>query len=171
MAAVSLVGRLAPEFALPDLGGSVHALTAGRGQVMVLYFWSAECPWVARADEVLGRLTPTWGERVRVWRIASNANEPVELLQRTAEARRLPVVLHDEGQRVADLYGVEVTPHFFVLDAGGVIRYSGALDDVTFRQKAPTRAHLEQAVAAVLNGRRPEPEATPAYGCALVRQL
>ncbi len=138
---------------------------------MVLCFWSAECPWVARADEVLARLTPGWGERVRVWRIASNADEPAELLARVAEARHLPVVLRDEGHCVADLYRVEVTPHFFVLDGEGVVRYSGALDDVTFREKAPRRAYLEHAVAAVLAGRRPEPASTPAYGCALMRQV
>lgn len=168
---VSLLEQPAPAFELPDIGGSLHAVGDGRGRVMVLYFWSAECPWVARADDVLARLTPGWGESVWVWRVASNANEPREVLHRIAQARGLPVILQDESQRVAELYSVQVTPHFFVLDGEGVIRYSGALDDVAFRQKAPAHAYLEQAVGAVLIGRRPEPARTPAHGCALVRRI
>ncbi len=136
---------------------------------MVLYFWSAECPWVARADEVVGGLASGWGERVCVWRVASNANESHEALQTAASERGLSLVLRDEKQDVADRYGVLVTPHFFVLDAQGVVRYSGALDDVTFRQKRPTRSFLAEAVEAILAGHRPDPAATAAYGCALVR--
>ncbi len=166
---VALLNQAAPDFNLPDLDGAVHALGEARGRVMVLCFWSAECPWVARADEVLANLTPHWGGRVGVWRVASNADESLDAFRAAAGARGLPIVLWDEGQRVADLYGVQVTPHFFVLDAQGVIRYSGALDDVTFRQKLPSRAFLAEAVEATLAGRRPDPAATPAYGCALVR--
>lgn len=166
---VALLHRAAPEFNLPDLGGSAHAVKEVRGRVIVLCFWSAVCPWVARADEALANLAPQWGGRVGVWRVASNADESPGALRAAAEARGLPIVLRDEGQRVADLYGVQVTPHFFVLDGQGVIRYSGALDDVTFRQKLPSRAFLAEAVEAVLTDRRPDPAATPAYGCALVR--
>jgi hypothetical protein len=78
-------------------------------------------------------------------------------------------VLLDEDHAVADLYGAATTPHFFVVDAEGVLRYAGALDDVTFRQKTPTRQFLAEAVAALLEGRLPDPAQTPGYGCAIVR--
>ena len=72
-------------------------------------------------------------------------------------------------QQVADLFGAQTTPHFFVLDQQGVLRYRGALDDVTFRQREPKNYYLHEAVQALLAGRLPEPAETPAYGCTIVR--
>ncbi|MEW6566595.1 MAG: redoxin domain-containing protein [Chloroflexota bacterium] len=169
MDSLARVGAPAPDFILPDLNGTPHQLSEGRGRVVVLNFWSAECPWSTRADEAIQRLAPTWGGQVRVWRLASNANEGLEQLRQVASDRGLPLVLREEQRLVADQYGAQVTPHLFVIDADDVIRYSGAPDDATFRQRRPTRNYLGQAVAAVLAGQAAQPAETPAYGCALVR--
>lgn len=162
-------GELAPEFALADLEGKSHRLSDGRGRVLVLNFWSATCPWALRADEALVGPLGEWGERVVYWPIASNADETVAMIRETAVERGLPVVLHDIDHRVADSYGVVAIPQFFVMDPEGIVRYSGALDDVTFRRRRSSRAYLVEAVGAVLAGRQPETTDTPAYGCALVR--
>lgn len=163
------IGQPAPDFTLTDLQGNLHALRDYRGRVVVLNFWSAECPWVERADgELLGYLS-RWGEQVALLPIASNANESQEVLARVAAERGLPLVLHDAEQKVAEVYQVEVTPSLFVIDGAGVLRYRGAFDDVTFRQRTPTRKHLFEAVEAVLAGRLPQPAETPPYGCARVR--
>jgi peroxiredoxin len=162
-------GLPAPAFSLPDLNGAPHHLDDLRGRVGVLNFWSAECPWTSRADRELRSYLSVWGSQVTLWPIASNANEDVEFLSRTAAERGLQVVLHDAQHQVADLYGAETTPHFFVVDAQGILRYQGALDDTTFRQRTPTRSYLRQAVEAVLQGRNPDPAQTPPYGCAIVR--
>jgi len=69
---------------------------------------------------------------------------------------------------VAGLYGAVTTPHVFVIGADGVLRYTGAPDDVGFRMRTPTRAYLAQAVEALLDGREPDPAETPPFGCALV---
>jgi hypothetical protein len=95
----------------------------------------------------------------------------VELLQQEAARRSLPVVLHDEQQLVAELYAALTTPHFFLIDRCGILRYQGAFDDVTFRQRQATQAYLQQAVEAVLAGRLPEPAQTPPYGCTIIRYL
>jgi hypothetical protein len=70
---------------------------------------------------------------------------------------------------VADQYVALTTPHFFVIDEQGILRYQGALDDVTFRKPTPTHNYLHDAVEAVVAGARPQPAETPAYGCAIVR--
>jgi len=162
-------GQPAPGFSLPDLQGSLHHLEEARGQILVLNFWSAECPWAERADRDITRLLSAWGEGVLLWTIASNSSEPIELLQRVSEGRGLKPVLHDARQQVADLFGARTTPHFFVLDQQGVLRYRGALDDVTFRQREPKRFYLHEAVQALLAGRLPEPAENPAYGCTIFR--
>ena len=104
-----------------------------------------------------------------LWSIASNANEPPDLLRRVAAERGLPLLLHDPDHHVADLYDAQTTPHLFVLDAEGNVRYQGAFDDVTFRQRRPNRFYLHQAVEALLTGEEPNPEQTNPYGCTIVR--
>jgi hypothetical protein len=106
---------------------------------------------------------------VLLWTVASNANESIELLQRVAEQRGLPLVLTDAQHLVADLFGAQTTPHFFVIDGQGILRYQGALDDVTFRQREARRFYLLEAVEALLEGRLPDPAETLAYGCSIVR--
>lgn len=163
----------APDFALPDLEGHLHSLHTYRGRVVVLNFWSAECPWSARTDRDLNAALAGWNAeqtdpRVVLLPIAANANEPVALLREAAAARALSPILRDVDQQVAALYTAETTPHLFVIDAEGILQYQGAPDDVTFRQRTPTRYYLKDAVDALLRGDAPDPCSTKAYGCTLV---
>lgn len=162
-------GTEAPDFELPDLDGTMHRLAFMRGITVILNFWSAECPWSHNADKELLSCLPDWGDTVALWPIASNANESVDLLSRTALERSLPLVLHDRHQSVANLYGAQTTPHFFVIDRSGILRYQGALNDVTFRQREPGAHYLREAVDALLKGKNPDPDTTSPYGCAVVR--
>ena len=162
-------GETAPDFALPDLEGKTHRLREATGRILVLNFWSAECPWAERVDAELLALQNEMKSHIIVWWIASNANEPVEMIQRVAAERHLPVVLVDADHKAADLYGAQITPQVFVIDAQGILRYQGAVDDVNFRQRIPTRSYLRQAVEALLLGSLLDPDRTPPFGCALVR--
>jgi peroxiredoxin len=164
-------GQPAPDFELPDLEGKLHRLVALRGRVVVLIFWSAECPWAERADQMLEAYRRQWGDDVIVLPIASNMNESTEMLAEIAKQRRLPVVLHDSRHEVADQYGAQTTPHLFVIDGRGILRYQGALDDTSFRQREARRFYLRQAVEAVLAGQEPDPAQTAPYGCTIVRDL
>ena len=46
-------GQLAPAFTLSALDGRIYRLEEGRGRIIVLNFWSAECPWAERGDQEL----------------------------------------------------------------------------------------------------------------------
>lgn len=166
---MATIHQPAPPFSLPDLDGVLHSLEEQHGRIVVLNFWSAECSWCERTDPLLLERLPAWGAAVSLLNIASNANESRDLLASTAAARGLPLVLHDSQGLVAELYGAQTTPHLFLIDPGGILRYQGAFDDVTFRQRTPTKAYLNQAVEALLAGRPPDPAETPAYGCTIVR--
>lgn len=171
-------GDLAPDFTLRDLEGTPHALGDYRGQIVVVNFWSAECPWAERADSLLKQWlapgkspgTGGWGERVMLLTVASNVNETPEFVAESAHQRGLTPVLLDSGCKVADAWGAQTTPHVFVVDESGTLRYQGALDDVTFRQREPKRYYVKEAVDALLAGRMPEVDSVPAYGCAIVRK-
>jgi hypothetical protein len=69
------------------------------------------------------------------------------------------------------LYEAATTPHAFVVDQDGILRYRGAVDDVRFRQPKAARFFLEEAVEALLEERLPVLQETSAYGCAIVREI
>ena len=159
----------APDVNLPDQLGRAHALSDCRGRIAVLVFWSAECPWSERADRHLLELAGRGAGRVVVLPVASNVNEGGELIRRALQERGLDFVLIDENARVADAWEAQTTPHAFVIDAGGLLRYQGAVDDVTFRKRVAERFHVQEAVEALLAGRLPETQETAPYGCTIVR--
>ncbi|HZD57925.1 MAG TPA: redoxin domain-containing protein [Anaerolineales bacterium] len=163
------INQLAPDFTLPDLSGRSHTLSDLRGKIVIVNFWSAECPWAERADGLLASYLKDWADGVALMPIASNANESPQLLSQISAERDLPLVLHDRYHRVADLYGAQATPHLFVVDPEGMLCYQGALDDVTFRKREPSQHYLKAAVESVMAGRQPDPAQTPPYGCAIVK--
>ena len=134
MDTVVKTGEPAPDFSLPDLDGGVHDLSDYEGKIIVINFWSTECPSAIRADEGFGPLLEEWGEEVALLSIASNANETHDQLIEAAAERSVSPVLSDADQAVANLYGAVTTPHIFVIDREGILRYQGAFNDVTFFQ-------------------------------------
>jgi peroxiredoxin len=169
MDAVIEIGQPAPDFELPALHGGVHRLTDMRGHRLILNFWSAECPWSEHADRKLRKLHAGWQGQVKIWPIASNVNQTRDRIRSVAAARKQPLILLDQEHAVADLYGAVTTPHLFLVDESGILRYQGAIDDITFRTRTATRYFLEEAVKALLSDRQPEVTVTPPYGCAIVR--
>lgn len=134
-------------------------------------FWSAECPHSKRTDRSLVALMLQWGRDVELLSIAANRSESMQLLEDVSTSRDISTVLIDAEHIVADLYEAITTPHAFIMDRMGILRYRGAVDDVTFRQRQATRCFVEEAVAALLAGRLPEVQEMPAYGCAIVREI
>ena len=165
------LNRLAPDFELPDLQGTLHRLSDYRGKIVIVNFWSCECPHSERTDRSTMACLVQWGGAVELLSIASNRSESAQGVAEAVNARRLPRVLVDAEHIVADLYEAVCTPHVFLLDAEGRLRYRGAVDDVRFRQPRPTRFFLEEAVEALLEGQLPALAETPPYGCAIVREI
>jgi peroxiredoxin len=163
------INQIVPDFKLQDLDGRDHCSHDQRGKMLVLVFWSAECPWSKRADYLIQSWLAEWGERVAVWVIAANANEGHDLIRKEAQERYLETVLIDEDQCLVRQFGAMTTPHCFVLDGEGRLRYRGAIDDTTFHQREATRFYLKEAIAALGSGVSPDPTDTPGYGCTIVR--
>jgi peroxiredoxin len=161
----------APDFELPDLEGRLHRLSDYRGRIVIVNFWSCECPHSERTDRSTMACLVQWGADVAMLSIAANRSESISSMVEAVNARRLPRILIDAKHVVADLYEAVTTPHVFVVDQDGILRYRGAVDDVRFRQPKATRFFLEEAVEALLEGRLPALEETPAYGCAIVREI
>ncbi len=161
----------APDFTLPAVTDEAVSLSALRGKPVLINFWSAECPWAEQADRMLVERWQVFRDSAIWVSIASNVNETPELIREVAQSRGLPLVLIDERHRVADLYEAVTTPHCFVVDASGILRYHGALDDTSFRQRVPTRFYALEALDAILKGEEPAIQHIPSYGCTIVREV
>src|SRR5512138_1028918 len=165
-----LINQPARDFRLPDLDGNPVQLSDLRGRIVIINFWSCECPHSERTDREIMAMLVQWRDDVVLLSVAANSIESPDMIEPAARSRRLPVVLMDVGHRVADLFEAQTTPQVFVIDRDGILRYTGAVDDTSFSQKRPTRFYLDEAVEALLDGRLPEATQTPAYGCAIVRE-
>ncbi len=181
-----------PKLALEDLAGKVHRLGDYRGKVVVLHFWSTRCPWVRISDPKMVALAKRYAKNPKVVFLAVDSNRtelvpapraaeaaggrrgrPVYAeLVRVAKARGLPYpVLVDPGNVAADRFQALTTPHCFVIDGRGILRYSGAFDDDQRGRKAPeqVRHYLADAIEAVLAGREVAVPKTRPYGCTIKR--
>jgi peroxiredoxin len=165
------INQPAPDFELPDLDGNRHSTGSFRGRIVIVNFWSCECAHSERTDHTLGSALTHWGDQVVLLNVAPNTNETPEAIRAVAQERGISTVLLDTGQAAADLYGVEITPHTFVIDRQGILRYQGPVDDVAYRQRTPTRFYVEEAVEALLEERMPEVQEQPPFGCAIVRGI
>ncbi len=161
----------APSFELTGIDGQLYRLSDYTGSIVILDFWSAQCPWSQHYDAWLAGQAPRWAAQgIHLLALAANVDEDAALIVGVAAERGLPFpILLDPGCRVADAYGAETTPHVYVIDQAGRLAYCGAIDDRSFHQRIATRPYLSDALHALQAGRQPEPADTPAYGCALVR--
>jgi thiol-disulfide isomerase/thioredoxin len=164
------LNRLAPDFELRGLDGRLHRLRDCRGKIVIVNFWSCDCPHVVRTDKAMLAALKRWSADVVLLTIASNVNESLSALEEASRSRGIPTVLIDAGHIVADSYAAEVTPEVFIVDRAGILRYRGAVDDVTFRQRTITHSYLEEAVETLLAGSLPSVAESPAYGCSIIRE-
>lgn len=167
----ALLNEPAPDFELPDLSGRIHRLSDQRGRIIILNFWSCECPHSERTDPAILSILGSYRTDVALLTIASNRNESAEAIRTVAGLHRLPIVLLDAELKLADFYEAQTTPHVFVIDREGILRYRGAVDDATFRSRIPSRSFLDEALNALLHGTLPPIAKSPAYGCAIVREV
>ncbi len=160
----------APDFELPDLDGRARRLSEYGGRIVILNFWSCECPHSERTDRNLLALCVQWPNDLVLLPVAPNRIESPQALADAALSHHLPVVLTDREHAVADLYGAVTTPHTFVIDRSGILRYRGAVDDAGLGRRRPTRFYLDEAVEALLDGRLPPVPETRPFGCSIVRE-
>lgn len=171
---MSPLGTAAPDFALPDPTGRVHALAElAAAPALVVVFLSNHCPYVRHVADRLGALAGHLQERgVAVVGIQSNDvaaypdDRPELMTVMAAQHGWTFPYLYDESQAVAKAFRAACTPDFFVFDAGRRLAYRGQMDGARPHNNVPvTGEDLVAAVEAVLAGGSPSPGQRPSLGC------
>jgi len=166
------IGKPVPDFALIDATtGKTVKLSDHAGKTVVICFQGVQCAMVDRHLERFHELLAACaGKGVVALAINSNADESAEAVRKFAENNKLPYPsLKDPGNNVADMFGATHTPFFAVIDAKGVWRYAGRIDDNPFAEQVKLR-YLRDALDAVLAGRDPATPRTKAFGCKIARE-
>jgi peroxiredoxin len=122
---------LAPDFTLPRQDGGEWSLSAHRGKVIVMNFWTVTCrPCIQEMPtiELLAEITEGW-EDVEVVAISTDRTwDEVETI--IAPGSRITSLLDSERAVVTGKFGTRLFPETWIIDADGVVRFrfDGALD-------------------------------------------
>ena len=165
------MGTLAPSFSLPGTDGNTYALESFDAPVLVIVFMCVHCPFVIPIEDKLISLQLKYGDKVQFGAICSNDAETYpgdsfENMTARAEEKEYPFpYLQDESQEVAKAYQAKCTPDIYVYDQDRKLVYHGRIDDSARGALAPTTNDLEEALEAIVEGKKLDREQVPSHGC------
>lgn len=168
------VGADAPRFSLLNAAdGKYVAFDPAKSALSVVIFTCNHCPYAKAFEPRIIELAKQYTPKGVAF-LAVNPNDDVaypeetmELMKARAMSKGYPFpYLKDTDSTVAASYGARVTPHVFVVDSRGKVRYRGYVDDSA---KAEERTHtgLTEALDAILAGSAVKTTSTKAFGCSI----
>lgn len=176
--AAATVGQPAPAFVAVDSKGKQHKLADLKGKVVVLEWTNHECPYVKKhyGSSNMQNLQKQAKEAGVVWLsvISSAPGEQghvdgAKADELTASRQAAPsAVLLDPQGTIGKSYDARTTPHMYVIDAQGVLRYAGGIDSIASTKPADIDKAdplFKTALDAVLKGEAVKQAVTRPYGC------
>lgn len=174
----AVVGEPAPDFEVVDANGDTRSLSEFSGKYVILEWLNHGCPYVRKHYDGnnMQQLQEKYTEEDVVWlSVISSAPgtqgymEPEEALQSVDEQGGSPTaILLDSDGTMGHAYDARVTPHMFIIDPEGVLRYNGAIDDQpSSRASSLEEAHsyVDAAMASLRDGEEVEVKTNTPYGC------
>ena len=138
--------------------------------MVVLEWINPECPYVQRhyKANTMSKTHKAIGEDV-VWLAIDSSNfvKPKHSKSwREKHGFDHPVLQNPSGD-VGKMYEAKTTPHMYVIDKEGVLRYQGAIDDSPMGKKDSPTNYVKQAAQAIKNGEDVPNKTTKPYGCSV----
>ena len=180
LASDAKIGEPAPAFTLTDTAGVSHNLSDFAGKTVVLEWTNHECPFVKKhynGENMQRQQAAATGDGV-VWLVINSSAEGKQGHVSAAQADQIQsdwkaqqtAYLFDTGGTVGRAYGAKTTPHMYIIDAEGVLRYNGAIDsnpsaNVADIEKA--EQYVELALAELADGKAVSRPLTQPYGCSV----
>lgn len=169
------VGDTIKDFALKNVDGDKISLSDYEDvKGFIIIFTCNTCPYsVANEDRIIA-LNNKYEDDFPV--IAINPNDPkaqpgdsFEKMKVRAEEKGFNFpYLFDEGQKVYPKFGATKTPHVYIVTKKDMkVQYIGAIDDSSRNPDAVKEKYVENAVDALLAGKKPEVTETRAIGCSI----
>jgi len=168
------VGQKAPAFSLTNaVDDKMVKFVPADGRLKVVVFTCNQCPYAKAFEPRLVALGSEYQKRgVVFYAVDSNDDqqysiESFENMKSRATEKGYPYpYLKDANSKVALAYGARVTPHVFVVDGTGVVRYRGYVDD-SAKPEQRTHTGLSDALDSLLANSDVKVAATKAFGCSI----
>ncbi len=172
------VGDNATDFKLENVDGKMVSMSDYKeAKGFIIVFTCNTCPYsVANEDRIIALDKKYKSKGYPV--IAINPNDPAaqpgdsmdKMKERAKDKGFTFPYLLDAGQKVYPAYGASRTPHIYILEKKGgknVVQYIGAIDDSSRDPEAVKEKFVENAVDALLAGKKVEKTYTRAIGCSI----
>ncbi|HLM53769.1 MAG TPA: thioredoxin family protein [Pseudoxanthomonas sp.] len=179
-AAAATVGQPAPAFRLVDSSGTTRSLADFAGKTVVLEWTNHECPFVKKhygSGNMQAQQRDATAKGV-VW-LSVNSSAPgnqghvdgaaAERVRSQARAAQTAYLLDPDGT-AGRAYGAKTTPHMYVIDPKGVLRYAGGIDSIPSPNPADiakATQYVPQALAELAAGKPVSVSVTRPYGCSV----
>jgi hypothetical protein len=174
------VGQPAPDFSAQDSAGKTRHLADFRGKTVVLEWTNADCPFTRKhyTSGNMQSLQTLAQEHGVVWlSVISSApgkqgyvdGAGADALTRSRKAAPAAVLLDPTGA-VGRLYHAKTTPHMFVIDSKGELRYMGGIDSLATTDEADiakAEPYLKEAMLEVVDDKPVGHPVTRPYGCSV----
>lgn len=174
------IGSPAPDFSIVDATGKTHKLADYKGKYVVLEWYNKDCPYVRKhydsknMQKIQGDMTA----KNIVWLsvISSAPGKQGHLAAANAvknaqkEGSKASAILLDEKGAMGKAYGAKTTPHMYLIDPQGVLRYNGAIDSndsADPKTIATSENYIVRAVASAEKGEKIAKETSKPYGCSV----
>ena len=175
-----LVGKKAPDFTAMTSEGRNIKMSDFIGKFVVLEWHNPDCPFVKKHYDSNNMQTLQSYARSEdvVWITVNSAGIDKEgyMDARTAQDYYQKHHMHashyviDPKGEVGGFYQAKTTPSMVIVDAGGIVAYTGAIDNIPSSDAADipkSRNYVQSALENLLMGKPASPYATQSYGCSV----
>jgi peroxiredoxin len=178
----AVVGEEAPIFEFSDLRGGTISLEDLREKIVVLEWTNYDCPFVQKhydSDNMQSLQDKYDEDNEVVWiSIISSAEgkqgyfgTDQEFLTQASFKGALPdFIIRDVDGSIGKSYRAATTPHMFVIDQQGILRYAGAIDSIASADQddlEKATEYVTPAIEAIKQGKEVEIASTKPYGCSV----
>lgn len=173
------IGDAVEDFTLENIDQKMISLygyaSATKGAIVI--FTCNHCPYAKAYEDRIIALDKMFREKGYPV-IAINPNDPnlqpedsFEKMIERAQEKEFPFpYLFDEAQEVYKKFGATRTPHVYLLNKEKdkfIVSYIGTIDNNYKDASKADEKYLANAVNALLNGEKPDPDFTKAIGCTI----
>lgn len=169
------VGKAAPAFELVDQNGKSHKLSDFAGKTVVLEWFNPDCPFIVGTYEkglASSTIEALKKDGAVFIAINSTGNAPLEEVRKKsvdflAKNKIDHPVLFDHDGAVGRAYGAKTTPHVYVIDGKGTLRYHGAFSNDPKFAGNGAKNYVLEACKAVKAGGEVKPDYEKPWGCSV----
>ncbi|MFU8829120.1 MAG: redoxin domain-containing protein, partial [Phycisphaerales bacterium] len=159
------IGEKAPDFTLTCYDGKEHSLSelTKSGKIVVLEWFAYACPFVIKhysdtENSTVNKLVEEFKNDDVVFLAINSANPShsysnrEQNIEHHSKWKMAHPILVDSDGRVGRMYEARTTPHMYIIDKDGVLKYAGALDNDRSARSIGETNYVRQALREILAG-------------------